>query len=40
MRNRFAVETAVVFAVAIMITIPFNGIILPSLMTTTANEFY
>jgi S1-C subfamily serine protease len=30
MRNRFAVETAVVFAVAIMITIPFNGIILPS----------
>jgi S1-C subfamily serine protease len=30
MRNRFAVATAVVFAVAIMITIPFKGFILPS----------
>ena len=30
MRNRFGVATAVVFAVAIMITIPFNGFILPS----------
>jgi len=30
MRNRFAVATAVVFAVAIMITSPFNGFILPS----------
>src|SRR5215471_1426112 len=30
MRNRFAVATAIVFAVAIMITIPFYGFILPS----------
>jgi hypothetical protein len=30
MRNRFAFATAVVFAVAIMITIPFKGFILPS----------
>jgi S1-C subfamily serine protease len=29
MRNRFAVAIAVVFAVAIMITIPFDGFILP-----------
>ena len=31
MRNRFTVGMAVVIAVAIMITVPFNGIILPSL---------
>jgi S1-C subfamily serine protease len=30
MRKRFAVATAVVFVVAIMIIIPFNGLILPS----------
>jgi S1-C subfamily serine protease len=30
MRNRFAVATAVVFAVAIVITIPSDGFILPS----------
>jgi hypothetical protein len=39
MRKRFAAATAVVFAVAIMIIIPFDGFILPSIAVAQQAKF-